>query len=158
VTAPTPHDGECGPAPTTVAECERHVLCDCAEDDDRVTAPSPDPQWPRRVGERHAELLRQVADLTAERYALRRKVDAVKALHQPPADLAKEAESHGITGISCPDCGQPWPCPSYTALAGSHRPAQAPENAQEPRTPAPRSPDTPETLSGPLSAPDRDTA
>jgi hypothetical protein len=31
------------------------------------------------VGERHAELLRQVADLTAERDALRRQADVVKA-------------------------------------------------------------------------------
>lgn len=119
-----------------------------------MTASSPDPQWPRRMGERHAELLRQLADLTAERDTLRRKVDAVKALHQPPADLAKEAESYGITGISCPDCGQPWPCPTYTALAtGPQRPALAPENVQEPRTPTPGSPGTPETLSVPLSAP-----
>jgi hypothetical protein len=36
-----------------------------------------------------------------------------------------------------------------TRVAGSH---------QEPQTPALGSPDTPETLSGPLSAPDRDTA
>jgi hypothetical protein len=79
---PALHLGECGPAPTAVVECERHVLCDCAEDDDRVTAPPPDPQ----------------------------------------------------------------------------RPTLAPENAQEPQTPAHGPPGTPETLSGRLSAPDGGTA
>lgn len=42
--------------------------------------------------------------------------------------------------------------------ADPHRPAQAPESAQEPQTPAPGSSSTPETLSGRLSAPDRGTA
>jgi hypothetical protein len=164
-----------------------------------VTAPTPDPQWPRRVGERHAELLRQVADLTAEverlrlrwqetwdighehmaaRYALQRqvtqleaesdnyhadlirvigerdaalaKVDAVKALHRSDGQDDEGRER-------CYHCHIAWPCPTVRA-ADPQWTAQAPENAQEPQTPAPRSPSTPETLSGPLSAPDRGTA
>lgn len=49
------------------------------------------------------------------------------------------------------------PVPEQATTVGPQRPALAPENVQEPRTPTPGSPGTPETLSVPLSAPNRPT-
>jgi hypothetical protein len=144
-----------------------------------VSAPTPDLHWTRRWASRHAELLRQVADLTAERDVLRRQVDAVKAAPaewtwtgadprrpaQAPEDAQepcpREAEHPDM--VQCSDCDYVHPAVRHafrvrvtahdsdrvTRVAGSH---------QEPQTPAPGSPSTPETLSGPLSAPDGGTA
>jgi hypothetical protein len=74
----------------------------------------------------------------------------VKALHRRDGQGRKGRER-------CYHCHFAYPCPTVRA-ADPQRPSQAPENAQEPQTPAPGSPSTPETLSGPLSAPDRGTA
>jgi hypothetical protein len=112
------------------------------------------------VGERHAELLRQVADLTAERDALRRQVDAAKPTPTPDDDR------YVIVPIQTPDGVVRWriprapltiPAPEQ-ATADPQRTGKPPQPAQEPRTPAPGSPSTPETLSERLSAPDRGTA
>jgi hypothetical protein len=159
----------------SAAECERHVLCDCAEDDDSVTEPTPDPDWPRRWASRHVELLRQVADLTAERDALQRQVDAVDELCERARKVAggvfvatlsstpdPQDDRYVIVPVQTPDgvvrWRVPWepltiPAPGQATAGEPQRPALAPENVQEPRTPAPGSPGTPETLSVPLSAP-----
>jgi hypothetical protein len=49
-------------------------------------------------------------------------------------------------------------CDGTGIAADPQRTGTPPQPVQEPRTPAPGSPDTPETLSGPLSAPDKGTA
>jgi hypothetical protein len=59
----------------------------------------------------HADLIRVIG----ERNAAAAKVDAVEALHR--ADLSA-ASAHGIHRIACPECGEPWPCPTYRAVAG----------------------------------------
>jgi hypothetical protein len=161
VTAPTPDDPE-AMMKRTQGHLDAECWCDLipvkphrvgdphpAGTFDLADPPTPDQHWTRRWASRHVELLRQVADLTAERDALRRQVDAVKALHRRDGQGRKGRER-------CYHCHFAYPCPTVRA-ADPQRPARAPENAQEPRTPAPGSPDTPETLSGRLSAPDRGT-
>lgn len=68
-----------------------------------------------RAGYEHVQA--QIEALRAAAAAAERRLNAVKALHQPDADLAKDAAAYGITRISCPGCGQPSPCPTARAAA-----------------------------------------
>jgi hypothetical protein len=58
----------------------------------------------------------EIARLRAEVAAARQRIDAVKALHQPPAHLVLFAAAGGIS-LVCPECSQSHPCPTARAAA-----------------------------------------